>query len=54
MEYFWKIAKKITGCISIGTHYSDFYSASSLKQQSVDINIAPLGHIILISIALAQ
>jgi hypothetical protein len=26
----------------------DFYSASSLKQQSADRNVAPLGHIILI------
>ena len=26
----------------------DFYSASSLKQQSADRHIAPLGHIILI------
>jgi len=26
----------------------DFYSASSLKQQSVDRHVAPLGHIILI------
>jgi hypothetical protein len=26
----------------------DFYSASSLKQQSVDKHAAPLGHIILI------
>jgi hypothetical protein len=26
----------------------DFYSASSLKQQSVDENVAPLGHISLI------
>jgi len=25
-----------------------FYSASSLKQQSADIHVAPLGHIILI------
>jgi hypothetical protein len=28
----------------------DFYSASSLKQQSVDRHVAPLGHIILIPI----
>ena len=27
----------------------DFYSASSLKQQSADRHVAPLGHIILIS-----
>jgi predicted alpha/beta hydrolase len=27
----------------------DFYSASSLKQQSVDRHVAPLGHIILIA-----
>ena len=27
----------------------DFYSASSLKQQSAGIHVAPLGHIILIS-----
>ena len=26
----------------------DFYSASSLKQQSADRNVAPLGYIILI------
>jgi hypothetical protein len=26
----------------------DFYSASSLKQQSVDRHVAPLGHIIMI------
>jgi ankyrin repeat protein len=26
----------------------DFYSASSLKQQSADRNVAPLGHIIMI------
>jgi hypothetical protein len=26
----------------------DFYSASSLKQQSADKHVAPLGHIILI------
>jgi hypothetical protein len=26
----------------------DFYSASSLKQKSKDIHVAPLGHIILI------
>jgi hypothetical protein len=26
----------------------DFYSTSSLKQQSVDRDVAPLGHIILI------
>jgi hypothetical protein len=26
----------------------DFYSASSLKQQSADRHVAPLGHIILI------
>jgi hypothetical protein len=26
----------------------DLYSASSLKQQSVNINVAPLGHIFLI------
>ena len=26
----------------------DFYSASSLKQQSTDRHVAPLGHIILI------
>ena len=26
----------------------DFYSASSLEQQSTDIHVAPLGHIILI------
>jgi len=26
----------------------DFYSASSVKQQSADIHVAPLGHIILI------
>ena len=26
----------------------DFYSASSLKQQSADSHVAPLGHIILI------
>jgi hypothetical protein len=26
----------------------DFYSASSLKQQSEDSHVAPLGHIILI------
>jgi len=26
----------------------DFYSATSLKQQSVDRHVAPLGHIILI------
>jgi hypothetical protein len=26
----------------------DFYSASSLKQQSTDTHVAPLGHIILI------
>jgi hypothetical protein len=28
--------------------YLDFYSASSLKQQSADRHVAPLGHIILI------
>ena len=28
--------------------FLDFYSASSLKQQSVDRHVAPLGHIILI------
>jgi hypothetical protein len=28
--------------------YVDFHSASSLKQQSTDIHVAPLGHIILI------
>ena len=27
---------------------SDFYSASSLKQESAGIHVAPLGHIILI------
>jgi len=27
----------------------DFYSASLLKQQSVDRHVAPLGHVILIS-----
>jgi hypothetical protein len=28
--------------------YLDFYCASLLKQQSVDIYVAPLGHIIMI------
>ena len=28
--------------------YLNFYSASSLKQQSADRHVAPLGHIILI------
>ena len=35
---------------STHTHYSDFYSASSLQQQSVDIHIAALRHNILIAI----
>ena len=30
------------------THWVEFYSASSLKQQSLDRHVAPLGHIILI------
>ena len=31
----------------LGQHYwLDFYSAKSLKQQSVDRHVAPLGHII--------
>ena len=28
--------------------YLDFYSASSMKQQSTDRHVAPLGHVILI------
>jgi len=30
------------------TNTLDFYSSTSLKQQSADRNVAPLGHIILI------
>jgi hypothetical protein len=33
----------------LGQHaYLDFYSASSLKQQSADRHVAPLGYIILV------
>ena len=36
-------------CFVLDQHTElDFYSASSLKQQSVDRYVAPLGHIILI------
>jgi len=37
-------------------HYTelDIYSASSLKQQSADRHVAPLGHIILILVAEQQ
>jgi hypothetical protein len=36
-------------CFVLDQHAAlDFYSASSLKQQSADKHVAPLGHIILI------
>ena len=36
-------------CFALDQHAQlDFYSASSLKQQSVDRHVAPLGHIIAI------
>jgi predicted alpha/beta hydrolase len=36
-------------CFVLDQHAElDFYSASSLKQQSADKHVAPLGHIILI------
>ena len=36
-------------CFVLDQHAKlDFYSASSLKQQSAGIHVAPLGHIILI------
>jgi len=37
-------------CLVIDQHAElDFYSASSLKQQSADRHVAPLGHIVLIT-----
>jgi hypothetical protein len=33
--------------IDVHVHLTAFYSASSLKQQSSDRHVAPLGHIIL-------
>jgi hypothetical protein len=45
----WNITNKVWPHLCTRpTPYLDFYNASSLKQQSMDRHVAPLGHIILI------
>jgi predicted HAD superfamily hydrolase len=46
------------GNINLFAHYRygnmDFYRTSSLKQEAVDKHVAPIGHIILIAVCLAE
>ena len=47
----WRLPRKgggLTGMVLDQYAEMDFYSANSLKQQSADRHVAPLGHIILI------